>query len=98
VSHPILVSPRGGPVVVGLGARSTIDVEVGTTGKKGDKGDRGDQGPPGEVNVEEMTWEEFQALPVKDPETIYVITDPMPLLFSMSGINNRLTALEEGNA
>jgi hypothetical protein len=98
VSHPILVTPRNGPVMVGLGARTSVNVDVGTTGKKGDQGDPGPQGPPGEVNVVEMTMEEFQALPVKDPDTIYVITvDPVQMTF-LSSIQNRLTALEEGNA
>jgi hypothetical protein len=36
---------------------------------------QGPQGPEGDVPIVELTQAEFDALPEKDPETIYVITD-----------------------
>ena len=49
------------------------DVEF-VTGAKGNPGPKGDPGPPGpQGQWESMTQEEFDAIPVKDPETLYVI-------------------------
>lgn len=73
MSLPIFVQPRGTKVGVSVGVTSSVGVTAGTTGPRGPIGPRGPQGLMGTVNVVEMTMEEFQALPVKDPLTIYVI-------------------------
>lgn len=41
---------------------------------KGDKGDPGDPGPPGpQGQWDSMTQAEYEALPSKNPDTLYVI-------------------------
>jgi len=55
----------------------------------------GPQGPPGTINVVELTWAEFNALPVKDTQTIYIITDAATVLMArLTAIESRLAALE----
>ena len=59
------------------------------SGPKGDKGDpgptgsqgpKGDIGPQGTVPVNDLTQAQYDALAVKDPNTLYVITDsPLPV-------------------
>lgn len=38
------------------------------------QGPPGPQGPPGEINVVELSQAEYDALPTKEPNTIYLIT------------------------
>jgi len=55
----------------------------------------GPPGPPGTINVVELTWAEFNALPVKDTQTIYIITDAATVLMArLTAIESRLAALE----
>lgn len=50
----------------------------GDQGQQGVKGDTGSQGPVGTVDVQSMTQAAYDALPVKNPTTMYVITDAPP--------------------
>ncbi len=95
----IVVTPGKSNVQVTVGGQTTpIDVAVGITGPvgpQGPAGPMGPQGPTGEIDVLEMTWAEYNALPVKDPQTIYIITDAaVTILARLDAVEARLTALE----
>lgn len=60
----------------------------GPPGPTGPAGPIGPTGPAGEINVLQLTQAEFDAIPVKDPDTIYVITD------ATSSVLDRIALLE----
>lgn len=75
----VTVAPRAN-VVVGLPGPQGPPGPPGPTGPKGDKGDTGAQGPKGDTGAQgaqgvwvQMTQAAYDALPVKDPNTLYVI-------------------------
>jgi hypothetical protein len=58
---------------VGIVAQTSLPGPIGPTGPLGPTGPQGPMGPPGETWVV-MTQTEYDALPVKDPDTLYIIT------------------------
>jgi hypothetical protein len=65
---PITVHPGSIPII------STPTQPINVTVPRGKKGDKGDKGDPGQDALwEEMTQAEYNALPTKDPNTLYVI-------------------------
>lgn len=67
----VISSPSGIPIVVT--PTRPVNVTV-PSGKQGIKGDKGDPGAPGQdAKWDSMTLAEYQALPTKDPDTLYVI-------------------------
>lgn len=69
-SAQAVVPVASGPPVVVRPAGETTLVVTPTLG-----GEAGPPGPPGHVNVISLTQGEFDALPTKDPSTIYIITE-----------------------
>lgn len=58
------------PQTVVVGTPEPVTIVVGTTGPQGPKGDKGDTGV---LAVVQLSQADYDALPVKQPNTIYVI-------------------------
>jgi hypothetical protein len=82
VYHNVQVQVRSRPTVQAILAKSRqlnvlVDapevaiVAAGNIGRRGPVGNTGPQGPPGQWT--QMTQAAYNALPVKDPNTLYVI-------------------------
>ena len=71
----VTVVPGGNYVAVGAGSSKVIaTARLGPPGPPGEPGEPGEPGPPGaDALWQRMTLAEFNALPVKDPNTLYVI-------------------------
>jgi hypothetical protein len=66
---PVVAPVSGPPVVVRPGGGTALVVTPIQVGEQGIPG------PPGHINVVSLTQGEFDAMPTKDPSTIYIITE-----------------------
>lgn len=72
--NDIVVRPGGSPAVVIQPRRNDIHIDT-PDGPPGPPGPPGPAGPQGQTNVISLTQTEFDALPTKDPQTLYIIIE-----------------------
>ena len=82
VSGGSIQGPQGGQGIQGPQGASGLTGAQGSQGLQGPQGPQGlqgPQGPEGEVPVVSLTQAAYDALAVKDPDTLYIITDSPPV-------------------
>jgi hypothetical protein len=70
------------PIIIDADDRVTIHAETAPQSVvvEVQRGSKGDPGEPGSgLAWVSLSWAEYEALAVKDPDTIYDITDEVPL-------------------